>query len=230
MFQVIRGSEPATFSVIKLARTILLCRDCEGVPFGMKTVDLCGMCGGANACLDCTGTPNGMAGPDRCGVCGGDGTSCLGCVETNLSDLLTLFTRDFFTLRGLNARALRRLGKAAAPTNKSLACKYVPRQLQKIDFRFSRIQIEPYADLPPTVVSCTNANLCVQIDNVPVLERYSTQAEEFLSGTKQAMRKLKKTIGALTRRDKKRLNRVKKVAATIKLNLSSVPRLVSSCE
>lgn len=206
------------------------CLDCSGTPFGMQTVDLCGMCGGTNACLDCSGTPFGGAGPDQCGVCGGDGTSCLGCVETNLSDLLTLLTRDFFTLRDLNARSLRRLGKEAAAAGlKGMARKYVPRKLQEIDFRFSKIQLELYADLPPTVVSCTNNALCVQIDNAPVLERYDVQAAQFLSGTQQAMKRLRRVLGTLTPRDKKRLKRAKKVRAAIKQNLDTVPRIVSSC-
>ncbi len=206
------------------------CRDCAGAPFGMQSIDLCGVCGGTNACLDCTGTPNGMAGPDRCGVCGGDGTSCLGCVETNLSDLLTLLTRDFFTLRDLNARSLRHLGKVAAPINRKITRRLVPRELKKIDFRYNQIQLELYAELPPTVVSCTNSALCVQKDNAPVLERYGAQADEFLASTEQTMKRLKRLIGSLTGRDKKRLRRAKMVRATLRENLNAVPRIVSSCE
>jgi hypothetical protein len=89
-----------------------------------------------------------------------------------------------------------------------MARKYVPRKLQEIDFRFSKIQLERYADLPPTVVSCTNNALCVQIDNAPVRERYDTQAAQFLSGTQHAMTRLRRVLGTLTPRDRKRLTRV----------------------
>ncbi|MDZ7847050.1 MAG: CUB domain-containing protein [Owenweeksia sp.] len=50
--------------------------DCNGVPGGNASVDLCGVCAGGN-----TGkTPN--ADQDSCGVCNGDGTSCAPCSGT----------------------------------------------------------------------------------------------------------------------------------------------------
>jgi hypothetical protein len=201
------------------------CLDCQGVPFGTKIIDQCGVCGGTNMCLDCAGTPNGSAGPDRCGVCAGDGTSCLGCVETNLSDLITFLTRDFFTLRDINARALRRL----KPIGGVRLSKRTLSQLRKIDFRYNQFQLDLYANLSPTVVSCTNAELCVQKDNSEILDRYSKIADEFLTGTRKATRRIPR-FRAVTRTDKKRVKRAQKVHTRVKAQLLEVPRVVSSCE
>uniref|UniRef100_A0A7S3G6N6 IPT/TIG domain-containing protein n=1 Tax=Palpitomonas bilix TaxID=652834 RepID=A0A7S3G6N6_9EUKA len=56
---------------------------CDGVPFGNKTVDACGVCGGDNStCADCAGVPNGPSTNDVCNVCDGSGTSCLDCNGT----------------------------------------------------------------------------------------------------------------------------------------------------
>lgn len=65
------------------------CIDCLGVPGGLASTDLCGVCDSNphNDCgIDCTGalTSNPTLVPDKCGVCGGNGSTCEDCAGNSL--------------------------------------------------------------------------------------------------------------------------------------------------
>lgn len=60
------------------------CVDCQSVPFGTTTRDVCGVCGGSetivsNCPQDCAGVAGGTSVYDVCFVCNGDGSSCRDC-------------------------------------------------------------------------------------------------------------------------------------------------------
>jgi hypothetical protein len=213
------------------------CLDCRAIPNGPNRVDRCGVCGGNDACVDCNNVANGPAARDRCGVCGGNGTSCLGCVETKLSDVVRLLTEDFFKLRDINARSLRRLRDAAneisiAEPARALEMKkytkFVRSSLKDLDFRYARLQIELVAEIPSVLVTCENSTFCTQTDNGPVIDKYRTVAATMQKSTKEAMKRLRKLI-RLTGTDKKRLANAKATRILVDNRLLTVPRVVSKC-
>lgn len=74
--------------------------------------------GAGNSCdaplstlASCDGVPGGGKVVDRCGVCGGDGTSCLGCVSTDLTATLVAMDGGSLAQKQLVQRGARLLGK-----------------------------------------------------------------------------------------------------------------------
>jgi hypothetical protein len=202
------------------------CLDCLGVPHGSTIKDQCGVCGGTNACLDCNGVPNGTAVRDRCGACNGDGLSCLGCTATNIANLTGVVSDDFFTLRDLTNRALRRLRDVSRADKKTN--KWVRKQLKKYDFRHNKFGLDLYAKLPPTIVSCSNVDFCVAVDNGALLDSYRAYAGELEISGHEAVKRLKK-FTVVTNTDKKRKKRLTEVKGVVIDGLNKIPREGSQC-
>lgn len=154
-----KGTDEGLSSTCSAGVSVSACTlDCLGDPYGRAALDLCGKCSGNNACVDCMGVVNGTARLDRFGVCNGDGTSGLGCSETDVSPALFLLSdtnRQFQNTLERGVRAIR-----AARKNKRYGRSYIISSRKLTDQNMSLI-----ASMPGQVENCLNSSYCVKVAN-----------------------------------------------------------------
>jgi hypothetical protein len=200
------------------------CLDCSGTPFGTAKVDKCGVCGGTDACLDCKGIPNGTTTVDRCGTCGGDGSTCLGCVNTDISDQLAQLNagEQYAFLK----QQTRNLAKDIMRDPRIRAYpRSVQRRLDRGALRYSYLK-ELLVSLPNVVVNCTNAQFCAEVDNGPTIDKAQRYVRKLSYQINRTIRQ------QLLDRKAQRTLLKKNDALFVKLrdSLRALPRFGSKCK
>ena len=208
------------------------CLDCAGVPFGTAKLDLCGVCNGTNACLDCNGVVNGPAKVDECGVCGGDGTSCLQCTESDISEeLITLNSQDLFDLMLSVIRKIEKKG--------TFVPRYWPRpeaQDRAVDRAIDRYEVREIERIRSKVLSfgaevvknCTNV-FCTQIDQQPIkIELERAFRKHHRAYTRWVVRSLAQPSISV-RQSKLLLKEGRRILQTKFDALAEIPRFASKC-
>jgi hypothetical protein len=120
--------------------------------------------------LDCKGLINGPAKLDQCGVCDGDGTSCLGCNSTDI-------TNSLFALDGLGLAQKALVRKASALFVKAGGSKAKAAKYNNTADQLYTKNWEGTWSLPHIAVQCTNTDFCVQADNSGVIADYRSNSD-----------------------------------------------------
>ncbi len=224
------------------------CLDCAGVPFGTAVVDQCGVCGGNNECLDCAGVPFGTAVVDQCGVCGGDGTSCLLCQTSDISQLQATLDGGALEIRRLARIGLVKLKRMDINRNKpDPKRKHTGFKIRRRSLKYARKMLkradEFYMDawhfawaVPSVNVQCQNTELCFTVDNAKTVESYKQQVTNLTAVVKAVVKRLRRTakkrgIGKRKRRKMgvRLLRRAERKKAKFLALSDQVPTSFSQC-
>lgn len=203
------------------------CLDCNGVPNGGAVEDQCGICGGTNACLDCLGIPDGTAKPDSCGVCGGDGSTCLGCTDTDITSMLFAMDTDAQRQEANIIQFARRLERLDSSESTERFIAQTRLEADKLSTRNWQLTWS----LPQIIKNCTDTQTCSQVDNSATVNSYNTNAQTMRDLSSEVFRRINRFLNGDVRLNDRKLDkgaeRIYQEAIGIS---SSVPRFSSVCQ
>jgi hypothetical protein len=128
---------------------------------------------------DCAGVVGGAAVLDQCGVCNGNGSSCLGCTTTDVTDIQIRADSSGFRQLRLIRRARLLVFNTTKSSTQRLAVSKIANSAAA-NYRQMWTSIWSYQS---SVLSCTNRDLCANVDisgNVKSFEAGSARMVELL--------------------------------------------------
>jgi predicted outer membrane repeat protein len=173
---------------------------------------------------DCLGTPGGNAVVDRCGVCNGDGTSCLGCSSSDVTD-------KQFTLDGSAAGQKALIARLTKLYLKAGGSKVSANSFQVQAEKLYQNAWQLTWSVPSVIVTCSNTQFCVTRDHSATIASYTAD----VNSLNDLATKIGKTISKKTK-NRSILNSAKSLQAKLaklrKQGLSEaakIPATSSSC-
>lgn len=208
------------------------CVDCAGVPHGGAKVDSCGICGGGDSCVDCEGNVDGNAIVDDCGVCNGDGTSCLGCTSTNITDTQLALDIAVNQLRGLVVRLTNRLQNVT--NNNPKYDQEIANARAEAKAEFEKAWRIVWGQFDNVIVNCANPTaVCAQVDNSAAIVAYTASSTRLrdisLNLVRQISQSRKRGDKIKAQRDKHLAQLANELFTGASNLLATVPRFSSKC-
>lgn len=144
-----------------------------------------------NGCeIDCLGNINGNATYDRCGVCNGDGTSCLGCEDVDVTNLLFILDGN----ANAQAKLVNRISKLIL-TNKrasSSSKKLAKRAISDANSLYLQSWSLVWEGIPHLFTTCANVEFCVQVNETESLNAYSANSSALRNVLTKVVKELRK--------------------------------------
>lgn len=147
-----------------------------------------------NGCqVDCLGKLNGNATFDRCGVCNGDGTSCLGCEDVDVTNLLFILDGN----ANAQAKLVNRIAKLVLNNKraKSSSKKIAKRAMNDANTLYLQSWSLVWEGVPHLFTNCVNTEFCVQVDETASLAAYKTNSETLRLVLNKVVKELRKVNG-----------------------------------
>lgn len=177
---------------------------------------------------DCLGNPNGNAVIDRCGVCDGDGTSCLGCSDSDITTAQITLDSNALVQASLVNEALYRLRRVRKPT------RALSRYIKATRTEAERLYNESWLSIwsvPSVITQCTNSQFCVTISSLPLLDPFLTNTTALRDLTLDVTKRIRRNAKNRVQR-RRAVDLETRAQILLDLNIQetqSIPVNISSC-
>lgn len=164
---------------------------------------------------------------DRCGVCNGDGTSCLGCEDTNIQQTQVTMDSTSLAQKKLVFRAARELERSASTSDRRTR-KYV----QSLRVRAQQLYESSWGltwSIPTIITSCSNTEFCVQVSNTGTISQFNNNSQALKKLAAGAAKRLKRLSSAKARSAKSITSKAAKLHDANLSESAKVPANISAC-